>query len=108
MSLKFTRVIEDFVCEHCGTSVKGNGFTNHCPTCLWSKHVDNYPGDRAADCGGLMEPIGVEIVGGEYILLHKCIECGHVKKNKTSPEDDFDAILELSRNVANDFYKNSK
>lgn len=36
----FTRVIEDFICENCGTEVKGNGYTNHCPKCLWSKHVD--------------------------------------------------------------------
>ena len=58
---RFNRRIEDFTCEHCGTEVHGNGYTNHCPNCLWSKHVDINPGDRAADCGGLMEPIAVEI-----------------------------------------------
>jgi Zn finger protein HypA/HybF involved in hydrogenase expression len=48
----FKRTIEDFTCEHCGEQVTGNGFTNHCPQCLWSKHVDIDPGDRLALCGG--------------------------------------------------------
>lgn len=42
----FTKTVEDFICAHCGTHVRGNGYTNHCPECLWSKHVDNNPGDR--------------------------------------------------------------
>ena len=61
---KFQRTIEDFTCEQCNFAVKGNGYTNHCPKCLWSKHVDVNPGDRAATCGGLMEPIGAEVGGG--------------------------------------------
>ncbi|MFN2146641.1 MAG: RNHCP domain-containing protein, partial [Anaerolineales bacterium] len=36
---KFQRRIEYFICEHCGAEVSGVGFTNHCPVCLWSKHV---------------------------------------------------------------------
>ena len=53
MSATFIRKTEDFICEHCGREVRGNGYTNHCPYCLWSKHVDINPGDRAAGCGGL-------------------------------------------------------
>ncbi|MFA5023297.1 MAG: RNHCP domain-containing protein, partial [Candidatus Paceibacterota bacterium] len=34
MSQNFKRQIEDFVCEHCGEKVVGNGYTNHCPRCL--------------------------------------------------------------------------
>ncbi|MFA6992594.1 MAG: RNHCP domain-containing protein, partial [Candidatus Gracilibacteria bacterium] len=40
MPKRFSRTIEDFVCEKCGAKVKGDGYTNHCPKCLWSKHVD--------------------------------------------------------------------
>ncbi len=98
---KFNRRIEDFICEHCGTEVHGNGYTNHCPNCLWSKHVDVNPGDRAADCGGLMEPVGVELKNGEYILLQKCKKCGHLRKNKVSPEDNFEEIIKLSRSMIN-------
>lgn len=56
---KFQRCTEDFDCGHCGFRVQGNGFTNHCPQCLWSAHVDINPGDRAATCRALMEPIAV-------------------------------------------------
>ena len=55
---RFTRTIENFTCGICGTEVKGSGYTDHCPKCLWSEHVDIFPGDRKAECGGLMEPIG--------------------------------------------------
>lgn len=92
---KFQRTVEDFVCGHCGAKVEGNGYTNHCPKCLYSKHVDINPGDRSALCGGLMKPISVEIKSGKYILLHRCEKCGAEKKNKTSPEDDFETVLSL-------------
>jgi hypothetical protein len=45
---RFQRTIEDFECERCRMLVTGSGFTNHCPACLWSKHVDVHPGDRQA------------------------------------------------------------
>jgi len=92
MSKKFQRNIEDFVCEKCATKVEGNGYTNHCPKCLWSKHVDINPGDRGAHCGGLMEPVSVEQKDGEWRILHKCEKCGHEKINKISKEDDFDKV----------------
>lgn len=97
MPKKFQRKIEDFVCEKCGYEVEGNGYTNHCPRCLWSKHVDINPGDRESDCGGMMEPIGVEMKNGEYVILHRCLKCGFEKKNKVSPENDFEKILQLAK-----------
>lgn len=96
MSKKFQRTKEDFVCKNCGTKVKGSGYTNHCPVCLWSRHVDINPGDREADCGGLMEPIGIDSKRGQYIILHKCLSCGHEKKNKSVAEDNFDSILKVA------------
>jgi len=95
---KFQRAIEDFKCEHCGISVKGNGYTNHCPNCLWSKHVDENPGDRTASCAGLMEPIRVEAgKGEEKTLVHRCLGCGVVRRCKVSPKDNFDLILKIMR-----------
>lgn len=92
---RFTRVVEDFNCEQCGTYVRGTGYTNHCHACLWSKHVDINPGDRSAMCGGMMEPILVETEKQETVLTHTCTRCGHVKRNKTSPIDSIDAILTI-------------
>jgi rubrerythrin len=96
MPKKFQRKIEDFVCGNCGAQVTGNGYTNHCPNCLWSMHVDINPGDRQNTCGGMMKPISVEIKSGEYILTHKCAKCGFEKRNKTAPEDNFEEILKLA------------
>ncbi|MFJ8519606.1 RNHCP domain-containing protein [Lysinibacillus xylanilyticus] len=59
-----------FQCENCGTIVEPNGsFRNHCPNCLFSKHMDNVPGDRASTCKGLMRPIGVDYTGKKAFNL---------------------------------------
>ena len=84
------------MCEKCGLKVKGSGYTNHCPKCLWSKHVDINPGDRAAACGGLMEPVAISIVKDGYDIRHKCVKCGQEKVNKSASGDDYEALLRLS------------
>lgn len=94
---RFTRLVEDFVCEHCGREVIGDGYTNHCPHCLWSKHVDVDPGDRQARCAGLMPPVAVQAASGSYVLTHRCQTCGIEKRNKLADGDDFEAVLEISR-----------
>jgi len=93
---KFQKRIENFTCEKCGLFVKGTGYTDHCPNCLWSKHMDINPGDRKAKCGGLMEPIGVKVQRGEYIIYYQCQKCGYRFKVKAAVEDNFDEILKLS------------
>ena len=98
--MAFQRTVEDFICEHCGASVKGDGFTNHCPKCLWSKHVDIEPGDRAASCGGLMEPVALEGSSPDYSIVHMFGTCGHRKRNKTAAGDDPAAILAVARKAA--------
>lgn len=97
-SKKFERRIEDFVCEHCDTEVEGNGYTDHCPNCLYSKHVDVNPGDRAEDCGGLMIPKAVEIKSDGYKIYYDCEKCGYEHRVKSAPDDNFEAILSLSKN----------
>lgn len=89
MSLKFIKIKEDFICENCGQEVKGNGYTNHCPKCFFSKHVDIFPGDRGELCGGLMEPTGLEQKASEFVVVQKCQKCGKETKNRLSTEDDF-------------------
>lgn len=100
MEPKFQRRIEDFRCENCGAQVRGNGFTNHCPECLWSKHVDINPGDRAEPCQGLMEPVGVENKPAGYRILFRCSLCGLQRWNKSAPEDDFEVLLRIARQQA--------
>ena len=93
---KFTKTVEDFNCAHCGAVVRGNGYTNHCPECLWSRHVDNNPGDRASNCGGMMRPINVEKSGNGFIITHKCEKCGKTIRQHTNDNDNIDAITALS------------
>lgn len=93
----FQKNIEDFVCKNCGTIVKGTGYTNHCPKCLFSKHVDTNPGDRAHYCQGLMEPIRIENKGKEYSIVHKCLSCGEERKNKVQDNDDFEEVLKIAQ-----------
>ncbi|MHB1086175.1 MAG: RNHCP domain-containing protein [Minisyncoccota bacterium] len=92
----FKRNKEDFVCEHCGKHVQGDGYTNHCPACLWSKHVDVDPGDRAAACGGMMKPTVLEGTTPKYVIVHVCERCDFRRRNKVQSNDEPAAIVALS------------
>ena len=87
------------MCEACGMYVVGGGYTNHCPACLVSKHVDVHPGDRAADCGGLMRVVKIDLKDGEWRLLHRCRRCGYEKRNKVSAEDSQERLAEVVQEV---------
>ncbi len=97
--MSFQRKIEDFTCEHCSFTVTGTGYTNHCPKCLWSKHVDIHPGDRANTCLGMMKPIGSIYKGGEISVIQRCEKCNFEKKNKMSPGDDIDVLVSLAKKI---------
>lgn len=92
MSQTFIKHREDFTCRQCGAEVVGDGYTNHCPKCLYSRHVDICPGDRAAECGGLMAPVAVERQHAAERIIHRCLECGTTRPNRASPRDDLAAI----------------
>ncbi|OIO53899.1 hypothetical protein AUJ46_04115 [Candidatus Peregrinibacteria bacterium CG1_02_54_53] len=84
---------EPFTCEHCGADVvplEHGTCRNHCPRCLWSKHVDEHgPGDRAATCGGLMRPAGADFRGPKgWMIVHQCDTCGKIITNKCAPDDN--------------------
>lgn len=103
----FQRVKENFTCKQCKKFVHGGGYTNHCPHCLWSRHVDKeFPGDRASLCGGMMKPVGLSKEGKNYVLSHKCTICGHTKPNKVSEDDNFQMIIHLSQNLAQEVIEN--
>jgi hypothetical protein len=95
--MAFIRKEENFICENCGVEVEGNGYTNHCPKCLWSKHVDIDPGDRAADCGGMMEPVFLDFSNGVFSITHECVKCGTKKKNITSPDDNTNILIDAGK-----------
>lgn len=90
-----------FQCEQCGATVLAltNGsYRNHCPFCLYSKHLDEFPGDRSSSCHGLMEPIEVIYHTKKgYQIIHKCTSCHKVQKNiiavNTVQEDNIFLLL---------------
>ena len=99
---RFQRRIEDFTCGRCGKEVHGTGYTNHCPHCLWSRHVDRNPGDRRENCGGMMRPVALEQRRGGYMVVHRCEVCGITRKNRTAPEDSLEAMIEVMRECSED------
>jgi DNA-directed RNA polymerase subunit RPC12/RpoP len=97
---------EGFVCTHCGAAVPPAGVTarDHCPRCLRSLHVDVVPGDRAASCGGVMDPVGAELVAGLAVLRYRCRRCGaahRVKALVDGPDpDDWAQVIAVSSQSA--------
>lgn len=97
----FIEIDEPFICEKCGNEVKPLGYSsrNHCPKCLYSKHVDKDPGDRLETCHGLLKPIGMENNPKKgYVIIYQCEKCGAIRKNKMAADDDFDLLLEIVKN----------
>jgi ribosome biogenesis GTPase / thiamine phosphate phosphatase len=90
-----------FICVYCGEQVipegAGTQHRNHCPQCLRSVHLDNKPGDRAARCGGMMEPVAVWVrKGGEWAIIHRCSECGVFSSNRIAADDNEALLLSLA------------
>ena len=74
---KFNMIDEVFECENCYKKVDKLVYSarDHCPYCLYSKHVDINPGDRLNDCNGLLKPIGIEKFRDTYKIIYKCEKC---------------------------------
>lgn len=89
---------EKYLCGHCGENVAGGRYHNHCPHCLWSKHLDDkVPGDRASRCQALMEPVGVLQRKGAWRVVRQCTGCKKHTVVDSIPKDDFDLITKLSQ-----------
>ncbi len=93
-----------FICLNCNQTIpplRNGSIRNHCPLCLHSKHVDDNPGDRNAQCGGDMEPIRTYYHSKKSVMIiHRCAVCGFERSNKAALEDvamadDYNLILQL-------------
>lgn len=97
-----------FICQNCGNEVlplTNGSYRNHCPFCLYSLHVDEKPGDRSSECGGLMEPIGITYNSNKgFQIIHRCRKCGFERNNvineDTKQPDSIKAITDLMRKNA--------
>ena len=101
---KFTKINEQFSCANCGYNVPIARSTcrDHCPKCLWSLHVDVNPGDRASNCGGLLEPKSYSANPKKGWMIHYlCRKCGMQRVNRflendAFESDSFQSLLRLS------------
>jgi RNHCP domain len=76
---------------------------NHCPYCLFSRHVDEHKaGDRRSNCRAAMRPIGLTLKrshnkyavdDGELMLIHECLECGKLSINRIAADDNAELLL---------------
>lgn len=92
---------QGFNCIHCRQYVTsasyGTKHRNHCPCCLWSRHMDEEPGDRRCACREAMEPIGIEVrADGEWAVMHRCTGCGTLRTNRIAGDDREMALLALA------------
>jgi len=104
-----------FHCAHCGAFVTRSAFfsgvvnRNHCPYCLWSRHVDwQRAGDRMSACKGKMRPVGLALKrecnkyaadSGELMVVHACEECGQVSANRVAADDRAEELLAVFENT---------
>jgi hypothetical protein len=107
------RPMEDgFQCQNCWAFVytqlvfSGVHNRNHCPYCLWSRHMDHLePGDRLSACKAIMQPIGLTVkqrqnkyrigIYGELMLIHRCKDCSRLSINRIAADDQVEKLMEL-------------
>ena len=98
---RFAALGDTFRCRHCrmmvGPVLWGGRHRNHCPLCLYSRHVDDRtPGDRASTCGSSMAPVGVFTrPSGESVIVHRCLGCGLERHCRVAADDDFALVMAL-------------
>lgn len=105
---------EDFRCVNCQAivsnlhSLSAVNNRNHCPYCLWSRHLDLYSaGDRLSACKAGMRPIGLTMKRsknkyqsgpcGELMLVHACVGCDDISINRIAADDDLETLLGIFR-----------
>lgn len=95
---RFKNKDEGFICENCNKTVEPLKYTSrdHCPYCLYSKHVDINPGDRKNTCQGLLIPTGIEKYKNTYKIIYRCNKCGEYHKNIMANDDDMNLIIKYS------------
>ena len=101
--MSFKMINENFLCENCNQNIlkhPGGSARNHCPFCLYSKHLDeNFPWDRISECMWLMIPIWIDHKKNKWWMIkHKCNKCNKEILNKIAPDDNYlDFIKKLNK-----------
>ena len=106
----YTEIAANYICAHCHGHVSavklfsGVNNRNHCPYCLWSRHMDLFEaGDRLSACKAPMRPLGLTYKPnrnkysaqaiGELMLVHQCVDCEAISINRIAADDFPEVIL---------------
>ena len=117
LSVHRAQAVDGFTCLNCGAFVSAAGLLsgvlnrNHCPYCLWSRHLDlAQAGDRLCACKAGMRPVGLaikrtrkryaEAAQGELMLVHVCSGCGAASINRIAADDDAERLMEVYRQAS--------
>lgn len=80
---------------------------NHCPKCLYSKHVDDeQSGDRKSKCFCPMKPVSLTLKKvktdkykkeqfGELMIVHECTGCQKLSINRIAADDTIETLKKL-------------
>jgi len=96
----FKMINDSFICEKCLKLVTKHpewSARNHCPFCLYSKHMDEVsPWDRESKCWWLMQAIWIDYKKNKWNMIkHICIKCNKIILNKVAPDDDFIEFISI-------------
>ena len=100
----FKMINEEFKCENCKNNIAKHpewSARNHCPYCLYSKHLDDKsPWDRLSQCQWLMKPIWIDNKKNKWWMIkHKCNKCGKEILNKLAPDDNFLDFVKINNKI---------
>jgi DNA-directed RNA polymerase subunit RPC12/RpoP len=91
---------DSFTCENCKREVSKHpswSARNHCPYCLYSKHLDKaFPWDRLSNCWGSMKPEWKDYKKNKgWMIIHLCSTCDKKIINKIAEDDSIDVFGKL-------------
>jgi len=100
----FKMINETFICENCKKMISKHptwSARNHCPNCLYSKHLDKeFPWDRLSECNWLMKPIWIDFKKNKWWMIkHKCEKCEKEILNKIAPDDNYIDFIKKINNL---------
>ncbi|MFF8959192.1 RNHCP domain-containing protein [Streptomyces sp. NPDC014894] len=90
-----------FTCVRCGLTVStlgpGGDRRDHCPSCLYSRHVHDHVEGGPSDCRSRMKPISIAVLrNGDWTVIHRCVRCDELTAGPLSADDNQLILMRLA------------
>ncbi|MBB1246207.1 RNHCP domain-containing protein [Streptomyces durbertensis] len=84
---------DTFDCVRCGLTVTtfspDGERRNHCPSCLYSRHLVDQAAGGPSDCGARMAPISIAVLrDGRWAVIHRCVRCHELTSSPVCVDDN--------------------